>query len=83
MVSAALEGGTGAVHVYPANPATDGRLSSTSHRHSFQNLPSFTANTVIKLQVATLKTPETTEKLEIHCCSLSDIFTSLLSVKLI
>lgn len=61
----------------------DGRLSSSSHGHCFQNLHSFPADTVINLQVATLETPETSEMLEIQCCFLSDIFTSLLSVKLI
>lgn len=54
-----------------------------SHRQCLQNLHSFTANTVINLQVAALKTPESIEMLEIQCCVLSDIFTSLLSVKLI
>lgn len=80
MVSAALECGTGAADVYPA---MDERLSCTSHRHCLQNFHFFTANTVIKLQVATLKTPGTIEMLEMQCCILSDIFTSLLSVKLI
>lgn len=61
----------------------DGRLSTTSHRQCLQNLCFFTANTVMNLQVATLKTPETREMLEMQCCILSDIFTSLLSVKLI